>query len=128
MLLSWTRWRHNASGYQPVDNLSLVQTRYSAFALLTFQRSMDHAIHRVRFNRLSTGPPSMNALLLDGEEYLCSFSHEDSNPKLALLAKMFNILIFPVYRNQSFFLHRSFSYYWRQTASAMRFFCLHKGL
>ena len=105
LLLSWTRWRHNASGYKRRDDLSFVKTRYSAFALLTDQ-SYSRAFHRARCNGLSgaclplatqqllsrtitvaaykprdepcvAAPPSPNAPLLDGEAYLCSFSHEE---------------------------------------------------
>ena len=109
LLLSWTRWRHNASGYKRRDDLSFVKTRYSAFALLTDQ-SYSRAFHRARCNGLSgaclppatqqllsrtitvaaykprdepcvAAPPSPNAPLLDGEAYLCSFSHEDLKQK-----------------------------------------------
>ena len=52
LLLSWTRWRHNASGYKRRDDLSFVKTRHSAFALLTDQ-SYSHAFHRARCNGLS---------------------------------------------------------------------------
>ena len=109
LLLSWTRWRHNASDYKGRYDLPFIKTRYSAFALLADQ-SYSHAFHRARCNGLSgaclapatqqllsrtitvaaykardepcvAAPPSPNAPLLDGEEYLCSFSHEDLKQK-----------------------------------------------
>ena len=98
LLLSWTRWRHTASGYKRRDDRSF-------FSLLADQ-SYSRAFHRARCNGLSgaclppatqqllsrtitvaaykprdepcvAAPPSPNAPLLDGEAYMCSFSHEE---------------------------------------------------
>ena len=79
LLLSWSRWRHNASGFKRSNGLSGARLSLAAQQLLS--RTINVAAYKTRDEACVAAPPSANVPLLDEEAYLCSFSHEDLKQK-----------------------------------------------
>ena len=83
LLLSWSRWRHNASGFKRSNGLSAARLPLAAQQLLC--RTINEAACSCRSESSDeacfAAPPSANVPLLVEEAYLCSYSHEDRKQK-----------------------------------------------